>query len=545
MLFTAPKDKANILNSQYESVFTREDLSDVPTPSGTPFPGMADISVSEEGVRKLLSKLNPHKASGPDEIPARVLKECSTELAPFLTIIFSKTLATGCLPDDWKQANVSAIFKKGDRNTAANYRPVSLTSICCKLQEHILTSSIMKHLAQHNILTDSQHGFRARRSCETQLVTLVHELSANLDRGGQLDMVVLDFSKAFDKVPHERLMKKLHHYGIRGSTLSWIRSFLSDRTQQVIVDGVRSDPAPVVSGVPQGTVLGPLLFLIFINDLPDNISSKVRLFADDCILYRSIKNAEDCSVLQYDLDTLAAWEKRWGMEFHPEKCSVLSCTRSRKPVEFRYILKGHVLENSHSAKYLGVDLTRDVNWKQHIDRISKKANSTLGFLRRNLRTNNRNIKTNAYLALVRPHLEYCSTVWNPFVEDQVKKLESVQRRSARYVTNQYDRTSSVTSMLAELQWDTLQSRRTRQQLIFFYKIVNNLVDVPPDPYLTPGHSRTRSSHSSKFRQFSPRTNVFKFSFFPRTVPVWNSLPAAVAEAPSLVHFKRELAKIDV
>ena len=539
-LFSAPRDKANILNNQYSSVFTREDKSNIPEPPGDPYPTMNEITVTEEGVLRLLLKTNPHKASGPDQLPARILKECAHELAPLLTSFFNKTLQDGCLPDDWKKANVSAVFKKGDRHAAANYRPVSLTSICCKIQEHVITSSIMKHLSQHSILTDGQHGFRAKRSCETQLVTLIHELAANLEAGSQTDLIILDFSKAFDKVPHERLLRKLSHYGIRGRTLSWIREFLSNRQQEVIVDGAVSDPAPVVSGVPQGTVLGPILFLVFINDLPSELVCPTRLFADDCIVYNRIRNRNDSDKLQRDLDTLGQWERRWGMEFHPQKCSVLSCTRSHKPKSFAYTLKGHTLEHQTTTKYLGVDITSKLSWDTHINRITKKASSMLGFVRRNLKVANRNTKSNAYYTLIRPHLEYCCTIWSPHTDEEIKRLETIQRQCARYVCNQYDRTASVTALLKDLSWDTLASRRTKTQLTLLFKIVHGIVDIPPDQYLIPGHSRTRSNHKYKFRQISTSKDYFKFSFFPRTIPVWNSLPASVAEASSLVQFKERL-----
>ena len=401
----------------------------------------------------------------------------------------------------------------------------------------------MKHVDTYSILTDCQHGFRARRSCETQLVTLTHDLASSLDNGIQTDMVALDFSKAFDRVPHQRLMRKLHHYGIRGSTHHWISSFLTGRTQKVVVEGCSSDNVPVVSGVPQGSVMGPLLFLLFINDLPDKIISTTRLFADDCIVYRQIDRPEDCAVLQEDLNTLVEWESKWGMAFHPQKCSVLSITRARSPITFSYQLKGHVLELQDSTKYLGVDVQSSLSWKTHIDRISKKSNSMLGFLRRNLRSCSEETKANAYFSMVRSNLEYCSAVWSPNHKDQIRKIEMVQRRAARYTTNRFRNTSSVSSMLDHLQWESLESRRSKIQLTLFFKVIHNLIDIPADQYLTPSTSRTRATHSKRYRRFSPSTDSFKYSFFPRIVPLWNSLPAVIAEAPSLVSFKEGLSTL--
>ncbi|MEW8542121.1 MAG: reverse transcriptase domain-containing protein, partial [Candidatus Thiodiazotropha sp.] len=329
----------------------------------------------------------------------------------------------------------------------------------------------------------------------------------------------------------------------RGNTHQWIKSFLSGRSQQVIVDGASSEKAPVISGVPQGTVLGPLLFLLFINDLPACVNSRTRLFADDCIIYRPIKMPQDCQQLQHDLVDLAEWESTWGMAFHPDKCNVLRVTRAKSPVQFSYHLKGQQLEEVTTSKYLGVDLSSSLQWKDHIDRTVKKANSTLGFLRRNLRISSSDTKATAYMTLVRPTLEYCASVWNPYTAQSKQQLEMVQRRAARYCTNRYHNTSSVTDMLQDLNWESLESRRTKMQLTMLYKIINDLVDIPPSAYLTPASTRTRAHHSKKLRQYSTRTDAFKFSFFPRTIPLWNSLPATVAEAPDLVHFKQGLSTL--
>ena len=356
-----PLDKANILNQQYQSVFTQEDTSSIPIPDGNPSPTMPDIEVTTEGILSLLKRLNPNKATGPDLIPARIFKELAEQCAPYLHIIYVKCLNGGGIPDVWKQANVSAIYKKGERFKASNYRPVSLTCICFKMLEHIVVSNIMRHFDKNEILTDCQHGFRKRRSCETQILTLVDELVKSLEKGKQHDLAVLDFSKAFDKVPHSRLLSKLTHYGIRGNTLTWIKDFLSNRSQRVIVDGATSEPAPVTSGVPQGSVLGPTLFLAFINDLPLHVQSSARLFADDCVIYREINSVADSLLLQQDLHSLAEWERQWGMSFHPEKCTVLRVHRKRSPIMYDYTLKGHIFEprglhqilrSTHSTKHL-------------------------------------------------------------------------------------------------------------------------------------------------------------------------------------------------
>ena len=237
------------------------------------------------------------------------------------------------------------------------------------------------------------------------------------------------------------------------------------------------------------------------------------------------------------------WEKKWGMAFHPDKCSAIRISRSRNPISMDYSLKGHTLDKEDYTKYLGVELQSSLSWNRHIDQTVKKANSMLGFLRRNLRVNSEQTKGPAYCSMVRPLLEYCSTIWSPYTHEYVHKLEMVQRRAARYATNRYHNTSSVTSMLDHLDWESLVARRTKHRLIMFFKIVHGLVDITSDAYLTPASTRTRSHHSLKFWQIPISSDYYKHSFFPKTVCLWNSLPAAVAEAPQLVPFKRELTKI--
>ena len=279
--------KADILAEHFSSIYTHEQPGPLLDKGPSPYSFMPDINISATGIQHILSNLKPHKAAGPDTIPPTVLKELSHQISSILEIIFNKSLQTGQVPNDWKEANVATIFKKGDKHNPCNYRPVSLTCIISKCMEHILVSNIMQHLDSNKILYALQHGFRKTFSCDTQLLSLFQDLSSY---PSQTDLIIMDFSKAFDKVPHRRLQYKLNWYGIRGTTHAWIHNFLQGRSQRVVSEGTQSSSHPVLSGVPQGTVLGPILFLIYINDLPDEAtSSTIRLFADDCILYHSIK----------------------------------------------------------------------------------------------------------------------------------------------------------------------------------------------------------------------------------------------------------------
>ena len=408
---------------------------------------MPEININLNGILKLLSNLQPRKAAGPDEIRPIVLRELRTEIAPIIQLIFEKSLATGKLPSDWTRANVSPIFKKGEKSDPSNYRPISLTCILCKVMEHIIASNLTAHLNRHNILYNLQHGFRQKRSCETQLLQLVEDLGKQLIKGNQIDLVLLDFSKAFEKVNHLKLLFKLAQHGVKGNTLNWIQAFLLGRTQAVVLEGERSAEAPVTSGVPQGSVLGPLLFLLYINDLPQNIQSQVRLFADDTAVYLTVTSSEDANTLQADLDTLQEWERTWDMEFNPSKCQVLHITRSRQPLQSQFTLHGHFLESVYSAKYIGVNITQDLNWNHHINEITGKANRTLGFVNRNVKTKNEAVKELAYKTLVRPQVEYASSLWNPHTKHNISKIEMVQRRAARWVKNNYSPYDSVSNMV--------------------------------------------------------------------------------------------------
>ena len=247
----------------------------------------------------------------------------------------------------------------------------------CKILEHIIHTSVKVHFELNNILMDSQHGFRRRRSCETQLILTIDDLARGMNHKQQIDAKLLDFSKAFDRVPHQRLLLKLKHYGVRGNILSWIGDFLSARTQEVIIEGSKSSPSPVSSGVPQDTVLGPLLFLTYINDMPECVKSEIKLFTDDSLLYRRIQDNADCHQLQEDLDKPQESEHKWQMGFNADKCEVIRITNKKRPICSDYSIHNQKLTIRTEAKYLGVTFSSDLSWSRYAVNVAKKANSTI------------------------------------------------------------------------------------------------------------------------------------------------------------------------
>ena len=371
----------------------------------------------------------------------------------------------------------------------------------------------MSHLEEHNILTHLQHRFHSRMSTVTQLLLTTQDIY-QWDNKTQVDIGISEFAKAFDKVPHRSLLKKLHHYGIDNNIHTWITSFLTNGIQSAVVDGATSLPTKVISGVPQGTVLGTLLFLLYINDLPSVVSSQVRLYADDCILYRAIQTVQDQLQLQKDLNDLEQWAKKWGMEFNAKKCEIMRISRSSKPLQHLYSIGGEILSEVHKAKYLGITLSDTLSWSPYVNETVNKASGKIAFLPRNLHQCPQRLKEQAYLALVHSVLEYEASVWDPHLKKDVNALEGVQRCTSHFVTNNYDLTSSVTAMLKSLGWESLQDGWRDIRLALMYKIVHAQVAIPANDLLVKADSRTWANHKHKFRHIPATSEAYKHSFFP-------------------------------
>ena len=532
---------ANVLNKYFVSVFTKEDLNDIPDPEKL-FEGVIDknglntIEINEMIVYNKLAELNVNKSAGVDDLHPKLLFELRNELAKPLSKLFKLSLEMGAVPQDWRDANVTPLFKKGSRSQPENYRPISLTSIIGKMLESIIKDSLVQHLESFNLVRESQHGFRKGRSCLTNLLDFMHAVTQQLDDGEPVDLVYLDFAKAFDKVPFVRLFKKLEAHGIGGETLQWIRHWLRNRRQRVSVNKIFSEWGEVTSGVPQGSVLGPVLFLVYINDIDLGLISKLSKFADDSKLCKTINNDIDREALQQDLDRLEHWSQKWQMQFNADKCSVVHLGHKNK--QFSYKLGNHELRKSVQERDLGVVVDSSMKWSEQCNVAVKVANSTLGIIRRHISSRRKDIIVKLYKSLVRPKLEYCVQVWCPYLKKDIDNIERVQHRATKLIGEfaglDYETRLQRAGLI------TLEKRRHRGDLIQVFKMIKGFDNVDYKNFFQlVDNSKTRG-HRYKIVKVRARLDIRNKFFSQRVVNSWNQLPAEVVEADSINSFKNRL-----
>jgi hypothetical protein len=455
-----------------------------------------------------------------------------------VTIIFNKTLDMSKVPDDWRRANVTPIYKKGSRTKPENYRPVSLTSQICKLFESIVKEAIVEHLEKFRLLFDSQHGFRKGKSCLSNLLTFLEKVTEEVDQGGAVDAIFLDFAKAFDKVPHRRLMAKLRSHGIDGKVVNWIGSWLSGREQMVWLRGVGSGWRVVTSGVPQGSVLGPVLFLIFINDIDKSVVNNILKFADDTKIYGKAVSSETRMKLQGDIDRLMKWSNDWQMQFNIEKCKVMHFGKGN--VHQVYSMGGTKLQSVVEEKDLGVWISEDMKVAKHCSYAYSRANRMLGIIYRNIENKTVDIMLRLYKTMVRPHVEYCVSVWSPGYKKEKVLIERIQKRFTRMIPAMkgYD----YPSRLRRLGLWTLEERRNRADLILLYKMMNGLAAPAFDQFFEISEEKRTRGHSRKLVKNRCRLDLRKQFFSERVVSTWNGLGEDVVSAGSVNIFKKKLQR---
>ena len=471
------------------------------------------------------------------------------EVSAPLAIIFDKSMDEGVVPQQWRDANVTPIYKKGSKYDPGNYRPVSLTSILCKIMESCVYDDAIDHLLTNQLLASSQHGFLRNKSCLTNLLQFLEVITEAVDNGDAVDLIYLDFAKAFDKVPRMRLISKLRAHGIEGKVLQWIKSWLTGRRQRVVLNGEYSEWINVLSGVPQGSVLGPLCFVIFINDIDDAVKDLVTIiskFADDTKIGQIIHGSDSCNSLQTSLDNLHNWAKQWGMQFNSSKCKVMHV--SSKKEGFDYNMNGSILSTTSKEKDVGVIIHESLKPSLQCVEAARKANFVLGQISRAFHYRDRKIFINLYKKYVRVHLEFCAPAWSPWTQKDKDILEKVQQRAVKMVSGLSSNTYE--ERLLEIGLQSLEDRRKRLDMVQTFKIIQGIDNVDKHHWFTfLNDSRstdimTRASADNLNLQLPrSRTEVRKNFFSSRVVPQWNSLPYEVKRSKTVTEFKRKYDQV--
>ena len=542
-VITSCDDKANMFNSYYASAGTVDNGQIPAINNNVILCSVAEtVTFAEAEVMKAFNKLKPNLSSGPDNLPPLLFKRLKYSMAKPLALLYNQLMSVGYVPDSWKNAFITPVYKKGPAESVKNYRPISLTCVAGKIMERLVANEIYRHLQHNDLLSSVQHGFVKGKSTCTNLLECFNDWTQMLQNKSSVTVAYIDFTKAFDSVSHKKLFTRLHLYGIRGNLLQWIRNFLTDRTHQTRVGWSLSKIAALLSGIVQGSGLGPVLFLIYIDDLAKVLEKSgviFKFFADDVKLYLEVKNVQDCDTVQRCLDLVCAWARDWQLQISIEKCNVLHigrCLTDRK-----YYIDCTELSAHLQCKDLGITVTNDLVPQYHINEIVSKAHRRANSILRCFATRDNDLFVRAFMVYVRPILEYNSVVWSPSLIRDIDQIEKVQRRFTKRLFGM--RHLTYEARLQQLCLTRLELRRLHLDLLFCYRIVFGLVSVKCEDFFEFASVMTTRGHAYKL--YKPRcTSAVRYNFFTeRVIDVWNNLPLTVNFA-SLMTFRRSIEDVD-
>ena len=542
--------KANIFNT-----FFSQQCTDIVTSSTVPSnpsfisdKRLSQIEFDVNNIINIIRKLNPEKAHGHDGISIRMIILCKESIAKPLCKLFKNCFETSTFPAEWKKGNIIPVFKKGDKQSVSNYRPISLLPIFSKIFERIIFNAIFNYMDQNNFFNPNQSGFRPGDSCIHQLISITHDIHKSFDANPSQEVraLFLDISKAFDRVWHKGLLYKIKNFGIEGKLFNLIESFLSDRYQRVTINGQTSNWLPIKAGVPQGSILGPLLFLSFINDLPEGLISKVKLFADDTAIFSTVNTPiETQNELMHDLEKIRNWAIQWKMLFNPDQTKpikeVIFSKKNNKTNHPDLFFNNVQIDKCLYEKHLGLILDEKLSFKQHIDEKIEKAMKIVGTIRRLNSVLPRFSLLTIYKSFVRPHVDYGDVIYDqPNNQSFVDKIESVQYDAALAITGAIRGTSRI-KLYKELGLESLKDRRWMHRLCFFQKI---FFTRSPSYLFNCLPSQTISRrYPNCFTSYRCRTVSFQNTFFPNSVSHWNQLPADIRNSASHSIFRNALFKL--
>ena len=543
---TDNKKMANLLNQYFGTVFTKETNEPAPNCHISSNIKLETVVITQSKIIEKIKKLKVNSSPGPDGISVKLLQSHVNSLSLGLAIIYDNSIRTGKVPSDWKLANVTPIHKKGSKGNVENYRPISLTSIPCKILEAIIKDNIVDHLLTNLLLKSTQHGFIRNKSTVTNLLEFFEYVSKTVDEGNSVDAIYLDFSKAFDKVPINKLLIKLKAHGIEGCLLKWIGDWLTDRKQRTVINGQFSDWIAVLSGVPQGSVLGPVAFIIFINDIDFCINRQlVNKFADDTKVCTKILDLKDAEDLQLCLDNLLCWSKKWGMSFNVEKCSVIHFGNNNP--KFSYKMSDTSLKETCLERDLGVYISPDLKPSEQCKLAANRGIHALYQVQKSFLYRDHKTFVNIYKQYVRCHLEYASPAWNPSNLADIDKLENVQKKAVNLVQGLEGLTYE--EKLKKLNLETLRVRRIKADLTLAFKIIRGFSDVDKNTWfhLVDQNNRVTRLSSCQYnlKTQKSRTELRKNFFSNRIINFWNSLPTEVKMCENVKQFKEKLKTLTI
>lgn len=477
-----PSAMAELLQTQYKSAFSipYEDKlilnpEEFFSSLDTNIPNLQDFDFSENDIISAIDKIKNSSAPGPDRLSSTFLKQCKHSLAHPIYLLWRESLDCGQIPSLLKTANVTPIYKGGSKAIPKNYRPISLTSHLSKIFERVVRTKLVQFLENHKLLNDTQHGFRSGRSCLSQLLAHYDKIIEYVEDGSNVDVIYLDFAKAFDKVDHGILARKLRTLGIGGKVGSWINQFLTARVQTVVINGTSSSTCCVKSSVPQGTVLGPILFIILLLDINEGITSVLSSFADDTRVLKSISSHEHCKQLQMDLDSIYKWQTNNNMLFNEDKFELLRYGRNEHIKEFTDYQgpNQNIINEKSSVKDLGVTMSNNLTFTEHINKVCNKVKQLCGWILRTFKSRSMKVLKPLWVSLVQPHIDYCSQLWAPHKSTEIAKLEGLLRTYTNYI--QEVKHLNFWARLNKLNMNSIQRRMERYRIIYSWKMIEDVV----------------------------------------------------------------------
>ena len=551
-----PKEKAEILQAQYISVFSDPAKVDLEACKRYTSPvkstELEDMQFTVEDITAAISELDPYSATPDGDIPAKILCGCRNSLATPIWLLWKSSFDSGTIAPDLKLQYITPIHKKGNKTEAVNYRPVSLTSHLIKIFERVMRNHLVQYLEENSLLPDNQHGFRKNRSCLTQLIEHIDAVLKSLNDGNEVDVIYLDYSKAFDKVDHQILLAKLKMYGVTGKVYRWIESFLTNRKQAVVVDSKKTTFRDVKSGVPQSTVLGPVFFILYVIDMIlEAKNSKALTFADDTKLMKIIVELLCSTLLQADLHSVTQWSIANNMLLHEDKFVVMNyCLNASKTLrELPFTIEGRqysttdgkIMELSSVVRDLGVYLSDDCSWTYHINKMTSDARKIASWVLGAFRDRSILTMTTLFKSLVRSKLEYCCPLWNPARVTDIQTIENVQKQFTKKICgiSQLD----YWERLKRLKLLSLQRRRERYSIIHVWKLANGKApnNIGMSFYSTPRLGIRAVIPTFNHRAQRSISTAYDNSFGIRAARLWNTLPKDVNSLTTLESFKIALS----